>query len=337
MKSKKFLSSVTVLFFFILIFALSSNTLTAADGKEKYEEKFEKSVSIAKDGKVFVKNVSGDITVGTWNKGEVKIDALKISKADTASKAKENAGKVTIEVTEDDTGLRIETKYPKGVKKLNVSVTFNLMIPAQASPEVNTVSGDLALTKIGGAAKAITVSGEVTIEDVLGALKAKSVSGDVVVTNAGKGVKCDSVSGNVEARNVKGDAYLKSVSGNIIAEKIQGAIDADTVSGGVKMVDVSNAKTIKAKALSGTVKYSGEIYPDGTYSFQSHSGNVNVTIPAGSAFDLEAQTFSGSVDTDFEITISGKIGRKSLKGSINGGGADVTLKTFSGNISLKKK
>jgi len=60
-------------------------------------------------------------------------------------------------------------------------------------------------------------------------------------------------------------------------------------------------------------------------------------IPSDSAFDFEAKTFSGSIHSDFEITISGKISKREIRGSVNGGGADITLKNFSGNIYLKKK
>jgi len=79
------------------------------------------------------------------------------------------------------------------------------------------------------------------------------------------------------------------------------------------------------------------IFSDGTYEFKSHSGDVTLTIPSDAAFDLEARTFSGSIDSEFEITLTGKISKKELKGSVNGGGATLEVKTFSGDVELKKK
>lgn len=335
MKSKKILTSLTVIISFILI--LGFNT-TASAAKEKYEEKFEKTVALAKDGKVILGNISGDITVKTWSKAEVKIDALKISKADSLAEAKENAGEVKIEVSEEGNVLRIETKYPeKTRRKFSVSVNYELMIPSQASANMHSVSGSVSLTKIGGAAKASTISGNVTVEDVAGMLKAHSVSGNVNVMTAGSGADCDSVSGNVEIYGSTGDVALKTVSGKVVAERVKGSVEAETVSGSVKLNDITDAKKVKANALSGSVKYAGKIYSGGSYYFKSHSGDVTVTIPSGSAFDLEATTFSGSIESDFEIKVSGKIGRKSLRGTVSGGGADLDLKTFSGSVYLRKK
>lgn len=326
---------MTVLFFFLLILGLSP---TSSIAKEKFEEKFEKTVALAKDGKVYLSNIAGDIDVKTWDRGEVKIDALKVSKHSSMDKAKEYAGLVKIEVTEEGGTLSIVTKYPKnGPKNMSVSVDFNLMIPAGATADINSVSGDLTLTNIGGAAKAETVSGDVTLEKVAGTLKGKTVSGNVTVMGAAKGVYCKSVSGNVKVDDVVGDAELQTVSGTIEAGSVKGSITAENTSGDVKLIDVTDAKVIKAKTLSGDVDYVGVIYSDGSYNFKSHSGDVLLTVPSDAAFDLEAKTFSGSIESDFEITLTGKISKKELKGSVNGGGATLEVKTFSGDVHMKKK
>jgi hypothetical protein len=335
MRTKKTLYSLMVLVVFFLALGLSPNSSMA---KEKYEEKFEKTVSLAKDGKVYLKNLSGDIDVKTWDRSEVKIDAVKISKHSSMDKAKEYAGLVTIEVIEEGSTLSIVTKYPKnGPKNMSVSVDFNLTIPSGATADINSVSGDLTLADIGGAAKAETVSWNVTLEKVDGTLKAKTTSGNVIVMGAAKGAYCKSVSGSVRVDDVIGDAELHTVSGTIKAGSVKGSITAENTSGDVKLTDVTDAKMIKAKTLSGDVDYAGVVYSDGSYNFRSHSGDVNLAIPSNAAFDLEAQTFSGSIESDFEITLVGKISKKELKGSVNGGGATLEIKTFSGDVHLKKK
>jgi hypothetical protein len=335
MRTKKTLFSLTVLTFFVLTLGLSPNSSLA---KEKYEEKFEKTVALAKDGKVYLKNLAGDIDVKTWDRGEVKIDAVKISKHSSMDKAKEYAALVKIIVADEGDTLTIKTEYPKkGPKKMSVSVNFNLTIPSGATADINSVSGDLTLANIGGAAKAETVSGDVTLEKIAGTLKGKTTSGSVIVKGAAKGVYCKSVSGNVKVNDVEGDAELQTVSGTIKAGSVKGSITAENTSGNVELIDVTDAKVIKAKTLSGNVDYVGVIYSDGSYNFKSHSGDVILTIPQDAAFDLEAKTFSGSIDSDFEITLTGKISKKQLKGSVNSGGATLEVKTFSGDVHIKKK
>lgn len=59
---------------------------------------------------------------------------------------------------------------------------------------------------------------------------------------------------------------------------------------------VSEAKSISAKSLSGNVLYQGRIDPQGRYTLKSHSGDLRMTIPADSAFEFDAETFSGVID-----------------------------------------
>ncbi len=294
----------------------------AAFGRERYEEKFTKTEAMAKDGKVYLINVSGDIEVKSWKENQVKIDALKASEASSLEKAKENAALVPIEVVWEAGVLRIETKYPErrgswGRNSINVSVDYKLWIPEKASVTVRSVSGDVSIAQIGGAAKINSTSGNV---EILGAA----------------GADIDLTSGDVTVMNILGDAYLKVTSGTVEATKIKGSVEAESVSGDLELKDVSEARTVTGKTTSGNIVYAGAILAGGNYEFSAHSGNVELTLPAGSAFDLDANTFSGVIDSEFPIQVIGKISPKELRGTVNGGGARVKAKAFSGNVEIKK-
>jgi hypothetical protein len=335
--SKKILVLLVVLA--VAVFFLGLNPLHAStQGKVKHEEKFAKTESLARDGKVEIRNISGDVEVMTWNRNEVKIDALKTSKASSMEKAKEYAAKVKIVVTRENGVLKVETKYPKpSIKNLSVSVEYKVTIPSQAAINARSVSGDVTLEKIGGKAAADTKSGDVTVMGARSGAKAETVSGDVIVADVENGVYCKTASGTVKAKNVSGNADLNCVSGDVTAEDIKGNVEADTVSGNVKLLDISGADVVKGKTMSGNTVYYGDISSNGRYSLEAHSGNVEMTIPSGSAFDLNASTFSGSIKTEFKVMMSGTLSKKKISGSVNGGGADVNLKTFSGSVYLKKK
>ena len=316
---KKRRTTVSLGIAFALFLMLGFSPAVAAD-KETHEEKLEKTLDLARDGKVIVGNVSGSIEIKTWNRAQVQIDALKKSRAATLAKAKENADKVKIEISEENSTVRIETVYPKGNNKgLSVSVYYVLTIPEEA------------------AINAITVSGDVTLADIGGDIKAKSTSGDVVLTGAKEGAILSTTSGDVKAKNVEGDVDLHTVSGDVIADSVNGSVEADTVSGNVELTDITGADEVEGSTTSGRVSYEGEISSSGYYHLKSHSGRIEFVVPAGAAFDVDARTFSGSINSEFEITVLGKIDKKSLRGSINGGGAEVELQAFSGNIYLKKK
>jgi DUF4097 and DUF4098 domain-containing protein YvlB len=292
--------------------------------EQKFEEKFEKTVPLSKTGRLYLNNISGNIEIMTWKDAQVKIEALKTSKAGSLDKAKENAAKVTIEVTSEADAVRVETQYPKrqggfwGGDSISVSVDYKVWVPEQAGVELYSVSGDVQVASIGGAAKI------------------KSVSGNVGLGGAA-GVDVDLVSGDLTLKNIAGDAYIKAVSGDIEASAVKGSVEVKAVSGDIKLLDISGAQTVNAESVSGNITYTGAIKEGGRYEIKTHSGDVRMTIPAASTFDFEANTFSGDIESDFEISVVGKISPREIRGTVGKGGATLVLKTFSGNVDLRKK
>jgi len=310
----------TVILTGILTLVVFSGAFAA---KERFEDKFAKTESLDRDGKVSIINISGTIQVRSWDKNQVQIDAVKVSEASSLDKAKENAGKVTIEVVKQGNTLRIETKYPEGRlsrgNNLNVRVDYVVIIPDKAALRVKNVSGDIDLQAIGGA------------------LDIDEVSGDVKIIQALQSVDCRTVSGSIEVREAVGEVNIKAVSGRITAEAIKGSIEAETVSGSIRLRDIREAKSIRAKTISGGIECESDISPGGRYSFDALSGGITITLPAAAAFDLDAETFSGSIQTDFPVTMSGRFSPKELRGTVGAGGATLRIKCFSGTVRLRKK
>lgn len=293
--------------------------------EEKYEERFSRTEALTKAGKVELSNISGDIEVAVWKESQVKIEALKTSRARTLEKAKENAAEVTIEVTRSEGLVKIETKYPKrsggfwGGDSINVSVDYKLWVPDQASIAVKSVSGDVRSQALGGRAR-------------IGC-----VSGDVELLGAASGAEVDLVSGDLVVRDVSGDVFLKTVSGEIEASGIKGSLKAETVSGDIRLLEVVGARTVDVKSVSGDITYTGDLPPGARHEIRTHSGSVRMTLPASASFEIDAGTFSGDIEVEFEVKMTGKFSRKEFHGTVGTGGATVLLKSFSGDIDLKKR
>lgn len=317
MNNKKIIGSITAVALVIVSFGFYPFSVKA---EEKFEEKFEKTVAVDKKSKISLSNISGNIEVETWDKAEVKILALKKSRADSLKIAQENAGKVSIEVEKENDTLVIKTGYPKrSGGSLNVSVDFQVTVPSQVSLKIRSINGDVKCSQLDGF------------------LKVNSVSGDLILEGSGEGADCESVSGDIEIKEVKGDANLKTISGNITVGNITGSAKAESVSGSIKLNNIEKAKIVDVNTLSGDIDYTGDIGAEGSFTFKTHSGDLKINLPANAAFELEVKTFSGSIESDFEISLSGKFSGKELRGTVNGGGADLEMKTFSGDVYLKKK
>ncbi|MBC7349659.1 MAG: DUF4097 family beta strand repeat protein [Candidatus Aminicenantes bacterium] len=290
--------------------------------KERYEEKFERTEKLARDGTVMVSNVSGDIKFLVWKEEKVKIEAVKFATGSTEAKAKENADKVTIEVKVEPGLVRIETKYPESRRWFgsdsNVSVDYTIWIPEQASIDSKSVSGDVRVEKAGGPVRVSTVSGSVTVTGGKKTVSAKAVSGDIRVTG------------------VEADCELSSVSGDLQVSQVRGSVEAEVVSGSIRLQDIMEARKVSAKSISGTVEYRGQVVSAGSYRFSSHSGDVKLYLPADASFDLEASSFSGTVTTDFPVEVMGKLSSKTIQGRVGKGGAEVSAKAFSGSVEIRK-
>lgn len=187
-------------------------------------------------------------------------------------------------------------------------------------------------------------------------VRASSVSGDVTVRGTAGETLVNSVSGDVEVRDASGVVELHTVSGDVVGEKLHGRIRANTVSGDVRLNDASG--TLRGKSVSGTLavrgamdglefesvsgdfEFRGDFRGKGAFSANSHSGDIRLVLPENLAANLDLQTFSGDLRTEFPLTLqpgerSGRRGRE-MRTTINGGGARITLGTFSGDITIQK-
>ncbi|HMC72491.1 MAG TPA: DUF4097 family beta strand repeat-containing protein, partial [Mycobacteriales bacterium] len=217
----------------------------------------------------------------------------------------------------------------------HVSVDYAITAPAGVAVEVKSISGNVKVTGSRGAVRAETISGDVVATDTPKLELAKSVSGNVTLT----GVSTD------------GDLAAGSVSGDVIARSVKvHTLDLSSVSGNVKVNDVT-CDRFNAKSTSGGVEYDGAITKGGTYDLNVHSGNVRLVLANPAGFVLNANSFSGSIRSDLPLTIGGDSGARdrdqrgrrygvtnhSMRATYGDGSATVTVRTFSGDITIAKR
>jgi DUF4097 and DUF4098 domain-containing protein YvlB len=61
-----------------------------------------------------------------------------------------------------------------------------------------------------------------------------------------------------------------------------------------------------------------------------------VSMPEGLSATVRASTVNGDISTDFPLTVTGKIARRKLEGTVGSGGRLLEMKTVNGGIELKK-
>lgn len=138
--------------------------------------------------------------------------------------------------------------------------------------------------------------------------------------------------GDITIDNVTGELELTNVNGDITLTQVAGSAVANTVNGDLKATFTS----IKAGA---------------PMAFSTLNGKVDVTLPASASAALKMKSDRGNVYSDFDVALSkgqSKVTRTSQNGltrlstddwtygKINSGGAEVMMKTFNGDIFLRK-
>ncbi len=186
---------------------------------------------------------------------------------------------------------------------------------------------------VGTRVSARSWSGSVSVKGVKGDLETRTQSADVEVRDAGR-IDVESLSGDVTVQGVSGESMIHTVSGDIDLANARGDVEIETVSGDIELRDVV-ARQIRTHTTSGDVDFSGQILPDGRYEYNTHSGEIRLTLPADVGAQLNVATFNGGIESDFPITLkAGDHGNKRLSFSLGQGTARITAETFSGDITL---
>lgn len=145
---------------------------------------------------------------------------------------------------------------------------------------------------------------------------------------------------------------LKSFSGGeITVSHVDGDLEIENLNGDVRLSDIGGAALVHT--LNGKIVAAFSRVPAGkAMSFSSLNGDVDITLPPGARFNVRAKTDNGAVYSGFEMKIEpysrtsgedsdspGRHRRRSESGtygSVNGGGPDLQLTTFNGNIYIRQ-
>jgi len=140
--------------------------------------------------------------------------------------------------------------------------------------------------------------------------------------------------------------------GNISVTGVDGELDINNVNGEVTLNNVAGSAV--AHALNGRVLATFSRVDQKPMAFSSLNGNIDVTFPASLKANLSLRTDNGEVFSDFDVKLEpvapkqtvedgrqqGGVYRvkieKTVRGTINGGGPEIQLKNFNGNIYIRK-
>jgi hypothetical protein len=132
---------------------------------------------------------------------------------------------------------------------------------------------------------------------------------------------------NVGVHTVNGGVSVDGATGKVEANTVNGSVDATTTGG-----------PISASSVNGSVRaHMGRFTSDDDMNFSTVNGSVMAEFTGDIDADVELSTVNGRFQTDFPVTVSGRLDPRHLRARIGRGGARVKLSTVNGNVELRRR
>lgn len=313
----------------------------------------------------------GSITVHVGDGNDLRVNVNETAVADSNSAAQDRLKsiKVVVEKTGDGYSVHPTNSSDNGEEE---TADLDVTIPAKTSVAANTNHGDINISGVSGAVSAASQHGDIEIHDAgsdvtaqlqSGDARISNVSGNLRVTGRGNEIEVNDVAGDatfegeffgpIRVRNVtktthyaseKADLTLVHMTGRL--ELDSGEIDVSDVGGSAKLttqdkdMDVENvAGRLDIADTHGSIKVSYSQPPRADINIANESGEVDLTLPSESKFQISAVSSSGEVQSDFDdstLKLENENNMGRLNGNVGSQGPKISIGTSYGTIYLRK-
>jgi DUF4097 and DUF4098 domain-containing protein YvlB len=173
---------------------------------EQVTEEFHQSYPLSADGRISLENINGSVRVISWDRNEVKVDAVK------RAYTRERLAEAKIEVSANTNSIYIKTDYPDSNltftddtdRRRNnpATVEYTLTVPRSARLDaIELINGGLDISGVAGDVRASSINGRVVARGLMGEAKLSTINGRLEAIfdrlDATKPITLTSVNGSV--------------------------------------------------------------------------------------------------------------------------------------------
>ena len=194
------------------------------------------------------------------------------------------------------------------------SVRFEVEVPYETILHLHTAGGRILVSEIRASVEATTSGGSIEIENVEGRANVRTSGGSIRFTRIGRELSAETSGGSIKGEVVGGDVDVDTSGGSINLTGMAGAVKASTSGGSVTV------HFAPGNSRGGSLSTSG--------------GRVTAYVDPAAALDIDASSSGGGVTVDLPVTVQGKLSKRRVQGTLNGGGALLRLRTSGGGIRV---
>ncbi len=316
-----------------LLFALLSFT---GIGQNNQNPTITKTFDISAPGTLNASSSGGGVTVKTHNQAEVVVQAFVRKGGKVLSPSDPDLDEILkdfdLQIEKNGSVITANVKRKSRFNfRNNVGISLTIITPREMSCNVSSSGGGVNISGVAGTHDFSSSGGGVKLENVTGSTKASSSGGGVKVVNQNGDARLSSSGGGVTLEEGKGSVYARSSGGGVHLNNVHGDVDASSSGGGVTVS--GEAGVVKAKSSGGSVhvdisNLSKELV------LESSGGGVNATIHNGEKLGLDLDLSSDRVSIDLR-NFSGKSEKDRVKGTMNGGGIPVYIRSSGGSVKVQ--
>ena len=274
---------------------------------------------IMEHARLAIDNGAGNVAIRRGEEGVVSVTAIK-----RASGIGIDTERMQINYNQHGDMLDISSRMTWSILQFGLrTVDFEITVPSSCDVQLKNGSGRVAVEGTSGEIRVRTGSGRVYAHDLQGLIAMKTGSGHIEASNLKGPIDLSTGSGRIEAQNLQGQIKLHTSSSRIILESVRGQLTAQTGSGRIEVSQGMLSGESSLKTGSNAITFDGSLDALGSYKFQTGSGKINLSLPDGTAFSLDARTGSGGVHNEFGSNVVGDGPRAPLKLRSGSGGIHI--------------
>lgn len=285
-------------------------------------------------------------------------------------------GQLVLSTASGEIGSQIDIALEKEFQASTSSGDVTIPNITAKTVSLNSTSGDIEVgaiyTDVSDAAGAVTIatsSGNIEVDQLTGGMDIESTSGEITVKQLTGETKIKSSSGNIKSETITGDTRLETTSGDISVKHIDGAVTAEASSGRIEIHEGSGERTVrttsgdiqlediagvwdiqsssgevwlKAQEGSGRISTtSGDVDLElekitGDLQIDCSSGLVKLRLSPDNAFDFQADTSSGDIQTFFDSNLKFSKNGNNASGAYGDhkNGSHIEIRTTSGDVQV---
>lgn len=270
------------------------------------QQQVDRGWRLERDGVVRVHNYWGSTRVVGWDRDSVAVTGT----ADAGLQFRGGGGasgvKMFVEGQETDRGG---------------AAALLIRIPATARVWVKSAGASVEVSGVRGGVDVTTVGGDIRVTGSPRELSAESMQGAIELNVTSPWVRARTAGGAIVLRGESEDVAATTVSGRLVAE-------------------ASGIRRGRLESVSGDLRFAGTLERDGTLVAETHSGAVELALPADIGADFAIQTVAAPIEnglTSRRALASRQRGGEELVFSTREGGAQVTVRSFKGKVRLVKR